>query len=343
MANIHDVAEKAGVSITTVSRVIHNFSPVNSETRKRVLQAIEELQYKPSIIAQGMRGQKTRSIGVLIPDFTSYYYSELLNYIEMEARAQGYLAIMCTTETDAAREKEYFSDLIRRQIDGFILCWYRGGQGKLHYLREVIKRVPLLVMDQPASGLRASAVYTDGYKGMRRLTEAFIRQGHRKIAMIRDLKHYSANERRFKGYLDALKDNDIEVIENVIEQCEISIESGYGATERLFRTTNPTALIAIDDLTAIGALQYCNDQHISVPGELSITGFDDISLARFVSPRLSTIAQPVREMAQCATQQIIKEIEDTRNVEKREFVFEPRIVLRETTNLREEDLRAEDG
>lgn len=338
MANIHDVAERAGVSITTVSRVIHDISPVNMETRKKVLRAIEELNYRPSIIAQGMRGQKTRSIGVLIPDFTSYYYSELLNHIEMEARAQGYLAIMCTTETDATREKEYFDDLIRRQVDGFILCWYRGGEEKLHYLREILKRVPIVVMDQPVEGLGVSSVYTDGYKGIKKITTAFIRQGHKSIAMIKDLKHYSANETRFQGYIDALKSNGFEVRGTLIEQSEISVESGYNAAERLFKRESPSALVAIDDLTAIGALHYCDDRGFAVPEDVSITGFDDISLARFVSPRLTTIAQPLQEIARCATRQIIKEISD-RNAEKREFVFEPRVVLRESTTLREEHIR----
>jgi LacI family repressor for deo operon, udp, cdd, tsx, nupC, and nupG len=337
MANIHDVAEKAGVSITTVSRVLHNFSPINIETRKRVLEVIEELNYRPSIIAQGMRCQKTQTFGVLIPDFSINYYSELLNYIEMEARILGYLAIMCTTETDAAREKEYFDNLIRRQVDGFILCWYRGGVKKLQYLREILKRVPIVVMDQPIKGLEASSVYTDGYKGVRKLTTAFIKQERRDIAMIMDSEHYAANERRFQGYVDGLSSNDIEVNERLIVQSDLSIEAGYNAAGRLFKRGVPSAVVAIDDLTAIGALQYCNDQNIQVPDQVSITGFDDISLARFVSPRLTTIAQPMKEIAERATRLLISEI-NNRNCEHKEYVFEPEIVLRESTNLSKKDI-----
>ncbi len=335
MANIHDVAEKAGVSITTVSRVLNNFSPVKTETRKRVLKAIEVLHYRPSVIAQGMRRQKTKTIGVLIPDFSINYYAELLNYIEMEAKTFGYLAIMCTTETDTAREREYFDDLLRRQIDGFILSWYRGGPGKLQYLRTVLKRVPIIVLDQSAESIEASSVYTDGYTGFKKITTAFINQGHQKIAMIRDSKHYSANERRFQGYVDALKAHGIEINERIIEQSDLSIGAGYNAAKRLFSRARPSALVAIDDLTAIGALQYCNDKKIRVPEEVSITGFDDISLSRFVSPRLTTIAQPMKEIAHCAMKQIIHEI-NYGGSECKNYVFEPTIVLRDTTNLSED-------
>ena len=110
MANISDVARKAGVSKTTVSRVINNYSPVNKETKRKVLQAMEELNYTPSVLAQGMRSQTTRTIVVLIPDFRSYWYAEVLNYIELEARAHGYLAIICSTEVDPEREIEYIKD-----------------------------------------------------------------------------------------------------------------------------------------------------------------------------------------------------------------------------------------
>lgn len=338
MANIHDVAERAGVSITTVSRVLHNFSPVNTETRKKVLEAIEELNYRPSIIAQGMRGQKTRSIGVLIPEFTSYYYSELINYIEIEARLHGYLAIVCTTGTDPEREKEYSDDLVRRQVDGLILCWYRGGEGRIQHLREILRRIPIVVMDQPEADFPASAVYTDGYKGIKKITNAFIREGHKNIAMIKDLKHYSANESRFQGYIDALKSNNMEASDNLIEESAIDVESGYNTAKRLLAKSTPSAIIAIDDLTAIGTLQYCNDQKIAVPEEISITGFDDISLARFVSPRLTTIAQPVKKMAQCATKRIINKIKH-RNWDNKNFVFEPEIILRESTNLSKKSIR----
>jgi DNA-binding LacI/PurR family transcriptional regulator len=134
-----------------------------------------------------------------------------------------------------------------------------------------------------------------------------------------------------------LSSNQIEINDRLIVQSDLSIEAGYNAARRLFNRAAPSAIVAIDDLTAIGALQYCNDQHIGVPDQVSITGFDDISLAQFVSPRLTTIAQPMKEMAACATRQLINEI-NSRNCEHKEYLFEPEIILRESTNLNGKDI-----
>jgi len=130
----------------------------------------------------------------------------------------------------------------------------------------------------------------------------------------------------------------MEASDNLIEESAIDVESGYNTAKRLLAKSTPSAIIAIDDLTAIGTLQYCNDQKIAVPEEISITGFDDISLARFVSPRLTTIAQPVKKMAQCATKRIINKIKH-RNWDNKNFVFEPEIILRESTNLSKQSIR----
>ena len=135
MATIGDVAKKAGVSLTTVSRVLNDFSPVNKETRKKVLEAIKALDYSPSVFARGLRGQKTKSIAVLIPDFRSYWYSEVLCHIESGAREKGYLAIICTIEVDPERETEYINDLINRQVDGILLCVYKESDERKKYLK----------------------------------------------------------------------------------------------------------------------------------------------------------------------------------------------------------------
>jgi DNA-binding LacI/PurR family transcriptional regulator len=342
MATIADVARRVGVSTTTVSRVINNFSLVNAETRKRVLVAIEELHYSPSIIARGMRGQKTRSIGVVIPDFRSYWYSELLNYIEIEARNHDYLAIICSTEIDPARELEYLNDLLQRQVDGLILCWYRGSTEKYAFLRNIIKRVPLVVMDQPATGFNASSVYTDGYKGIKKITKGLIAQGHQSVAMIVADKRYSEIARRYHGYRDAMRESGRNVDRTLIVEQDIGFNAGYDGARTLFSSARPTAIVTADDLTAIGVLQYCHDNSISVPKDVSVTGFDNILISGFVTPRLTTISQPAEDLARSAVSQIMRKIGNKR-ARNQEIVFEPKIILRESTTLKSSDLEKEAG
>jgi DNA-binding LacI/PurR family transcriptional regulator len=337
MANIGDVALKAGVSKTTVSRVINNFSPVNTETRLRVVAAMKALDYTPSVIAQGMRNQRTKSVGVLIPDFRSYWYAELLNYLEDEARARGYLVIISSTHADHHREIEYVNELVRRQVDGLILCWYKETREKTKVLKDISRKIPIVLMDQPAKGFNASSVYTDGYTGIKKLTKALIKQGHRKIAMVVEDRQYSAHERRFQGYCDALRECGAPIDMNLVVENEIGFKSGYDGANKLLSREKPTAIVTIDDLTAVGVLECCHDRMVKVPEEMTVTGFDDIPISQFCSPRLTTISQPVQDLARNAIEIAIRKIQNER-ARNQELVFEPRIILRESSTLTEGDL-----
>ena len=164
MPTIFDVARRAGVSKTTVSRVLNHPELVNEETKRRVRGIMEELSYTPSILAQGMRAQRTKSFGVVIPDFKNLYYAEFLEHVEIAARHHGYIAIICSTDIDPDREREYITKLIMRQVDGLIMCWYKSVTANRDFLVKLAKKLPVVIMDQPSQGLPVSSVYTDGYQ-----------------------------------------------------------------------------------------------------------------------------------------------------------------------------------
>ncbi len=332
MATIKDVAAKAGVSTTTVSRILNDYSPVNRETKKRVLRVMEELNYRPSSLAQGMRRQRSRTIGVIIPTYTNYWYADFLNYIELEARSHGYLPVVCTHDIESNSGHEHINELIRRQVDGCILCWYHGIADTKKYLNTIVKETPLVIMDQSVDNLPASSVFTDGYKGMKEMVTALIERGHRRIAVMKFKEEHATTDSRFQGYLDALKENNIEIRESYIVGSDYSIESGYQAAQTVLNTIKPTALAAVGDFMAIGALRYCRDAEIRVPEDISITGFDDVPFARVVSPSLTTVSQPIEEMARIATKQLLKKIEN-RRTKNREFVLDTKITFRESTNI----------
>ena len=338
MATIADVAEKAGVSATTVSRVLNENSLVNTETRKTVLQAIEELNYIPSVFARGLRGQKTKTIGVLIPDFRSYWYSEVLRYLEAEVRRRGYLATICSIGRDPERETEYIDDLLRRQVDGTILCIYKESEQKKKYLKKVLKKIPFVIMDSPVSGLPVSVVYTDGYKGISLITRAFIKQGHKNIGMLANDLEYEVHHARLQGYLDTLEEMNMKKNEKLIKEIDVGFKAGYEGAKDLLSDYSPTAIVTMDDLTAVGTIRYCHEQGIRVPDDISVTGFDDIAPARFSTPTLTTVAQPVKDLAEKSVELIINKIENKKSRNK-EVVFEPKIVLRESTTLTAEDLQ----
>jgi LacI family transcriptional regulator len=335
MATIIDVAAKAGVSTTTVSRVLNNYSPVNRQTRNKIMAAMEALGYRPSSLAQGMRTQRTRTIGILIPTYRNYWYADLLNFIELEARASGYLPIVCTTEREPGGS-EHVNTLLRRQVDGIILCWYHGIMTDRKYLSKIVRETPFVIMDQPADGLPVSSVCTNGYQGVKRLVDALIDGGHRRIGIIKYLAENSTSENRFLGCRDALREHGIELDERLIEHSDYSTESGQEATARLLAKSSPTAIVTVGDDMAIGALRYCYEHRIDVPGDISISGFDDIPIARTVTPSLTTVAQPIKLMAETATRQVIRHVEHP-SARKQEFVFETSLVYRESTRFLNEN------
>jgi DNA-binding LacI/PurR family transcriptional regulator len=330
MSTIRDVAKVAGVSTATVSRVLNNTDYVNEQTRITVLRAIKKLDYSPSYLAQKMRARKTNSFAVLIPDFTNIYYTKLLNTIERVGREEGYITVVCTTEVDYEREREYVDELIRRQLDGIIFCWYKGVQEYRSFLIKVARKVPVLIMDQPSGGLPISSVYTDGFDGIRIVIEHLIKKGHRKIGMIKPMSPYTSVDMRSDGFIAAMQEHGLRVQDEWIVESTFGVENAYEATGRLLNQSDVTAVVAVDDLMAIGALQYANDNGFAVPEDIAITGFDDIPITSYVSPKLTTVAQPIEEMAKAATKQLIRRIENRRS-KNRDIVFKPMLVERDST------------
>jgi DNA-binding LacI/PurR family transcriptional regulator len=336
MATISDVAREAGVSNATVSRVLNNTAVVNEETRKRVLEAIESLNYTPSFLATGMRRKKTSTFGILIPDFRNPYYSELLKALEEEARKHRYIALICTGEMNAEREREYIRYLLARQVDGIVLCCYVSVLENNAFIRGVAKRVPMIVMDQPSFGLPLSSAYADGYKGFCNLVTYFIEKGHRKIGMVRSLHKYPCSESRFLGYRDTLEKHGMRVDPDLVAESEFTAAGGYDAARRILEKSKPTAIVGVNDLLAIGAMKYIREKGYRVPADIAIAGHDNIALSSLVWPQLTTVNIPVERIAEEALTQLIRKIQNPRS-RNRDIVVETQLIIRQSTERVESD------
>jgi DNA-binding LacI/PurR family transcriptional regulator len=336
MPTISDVSKLAGVSKTTVSRVLNSPELVNAETRERVLAVIEKLDYSPSIIARGMRSQKTRMIGIILPDIANLYYSEFLKNVEAESMRNGYIAVICSTETNPQREREYIEQLVKRQIDGLILCRYKAVEQNESFLRSIGKKLPIVVTDQPSKGLPISAVYTDAFQGFRDVTKYLLDRGYKRIAMLSGRRCYPFAAMRFGGYAAALRDRSIAVDESLVQECECTVAGGFGAVENILKRTRPDAVVAVTDLVAMGALRCLQERGYSIPQEIAITGFDNIPISSLASPQLTTVAQPIDRMATEAVGQLIKRIQNSR-VRNRDIVLRNTLVIRESTEERQRD------
>jgi DNA-binding LacI/PurR family transcriptional regulator len=333
MATIKDVATMAGVSVTTVSRVINNTAPVNEMTKKNVLDAMKELKYTPSIIAQGMRTKKSRSVAVIIPDYINMFYNELFKGLHDEAKKAGYSVIIASVGYDSSDEISCINDLINRNIDGIIVCTYKGDKETIEYLLKVSKDLPVIFMDNFDIEKPINMVYVDGYEGIKQITNHLIAKGYRKIAFIKPIKRYKVANDRYNGYVDALKQSNISFNEDLIYEGDYRIESGYEAAKYLLSNSKmkPEAIVAANDMMAIGVIKYIKSKKIKIPEDIAVAGFDNIYFSTLISPTLTTYAQPIKELAEKAIKLFINKVKHPTTKNKK-VVLKGKLIIRESTD-----------
>lgn len=295
---IRDVAKLAGVSTGTVSRVLNDHPSVTDELRTRVRSIIEQLGYMPDPSARSMRSKVSRLIGIIIPDLTNPFFSELVQSAEQAAAKHGYNIIVMTSFDRAAKEADRIGQLTSRKVDGIILV----PSNDFHTLK-VPKGLPIVIVDRLLPGY--SGIAADHRSGVRLGVEHLVKLGHHRIGFISGPKSSVPANDRLQGYLDAMKsaNNGSQSAAQLIAEAAFDYESGRSAGNYLLaraRHERPTAVFASSDQQAIGCMRAAHDLGIPVPAALSIVGFDGIPLASMTTPRLTTVKQPIQQIAAAA-------------------------------------------
>jgi LacI family transcriptional regulator len=304
MATIRDVSKLAGVSVATVSRVLNRNGYVHTETEKKVLLAIKELNYTPNFVARSLSNKKTSTIGLIVPDITNPFFPELARAVEDVMQLYGYTIVLCNSDEEPGKEKQYVEVLKQKYIDGFILA---SNGLPLYDVKNL--DVPVVVVDR---GIEPSipTVVSQNREGARMATEYLIKCGCRKIGHIRGPKAVMNANERCEGYLDLVRQADW-FDSSLIVDGNYETNRAFDATVRLLGE-NPDldGIVAGNDLMAIGALKAARFLNRSVPDDLSIIGFDGIAMGRITYPELTTIAQPIYDMGAIAARMLIKLIEN---------------------------------
>ncbi|MBI5564673.1 MAG: LacI family DNA-binding transcriptional regulator [Chloroflexi bacterium] len=329
MPTIQEVAEKAGVSPTTVSHVINNSRVVADETRQRVEAAMEELHYRPNALARSLRRGQTHTLGLILPDSSNPFFAEIGHSIEAAAFEQGYSVVLCNTEGDLAKEALYVDVLSKKQVDGIIFV--AAGE-QTDSLRALLHhKLPVVVVDRDLPDVEIDAVLTDNRQGGYLATKHLIDLGHTRIGCIAGPSHLTPSAQRVIGYRDALTEAGLPIVDDLITRGDFHPESGYLAARSLLDgPTAPTAIFACNDLMALGALRAVAEHGRRVPANFAIVGFDDIELASFTSPPLTTIAQPKSDLGRLAVQWLIERIADKARPARRELL-PTRLIVRGTS------------
>jgi LacI family transcriptional regulator len=329
MATIREVAEKVGVSMTTVSHVINDTRFVSPDVRQRVLAAMQELHYRPNAVARSLRQGRTQTIGLILPDSSNPFFAEIGRSIEDAAFQQGFSVILGNTQGDTKRENMYVDVFSKKQVDGILFVATGDHADSLQFLQR--REMPVVVVNRNLNGIDVDQVFTDNHQGGYQATRHLIDLGHRRIACIAGPSDLTLGADRVVGYSQALEEASLAYDAALVMAGDYQPASGYAVTERLLAlAAPPTALFACNDLMAIGALRALAHHGRRVPAEVSVIGFDDIELARFTNPPLTTIAQDKVATGAQAVNTLVARI-SANDLTLVHRVLPTRLVVREST------------
>ncbi len=329
---IKDVARKAGVSISTVSRVlspqINNY--MRKQTREKVLEAIKDLDYRPDMRAQSLRGMGTRIIGLIMPDALNPFYQELAYVLEEICYKEKFGLLVCSSKNSITRELIYIDLLERQKVDGIILSTVGLNKARLNSLTR--RGIPIVLVDRDVPYADVPVMFTNNYMGGCQATQYLIDLGHRKIACIAGAMNTLSSINRLKGYRDTLGKNGLGVNKKLIKEGKLTYKDGYKLMEELLRKSDAefTAVFCLNDLVALGSMHAIQEKGKSIPYNYSIIGFDNISFSSISNPPLTTIAQPIKEIASGAFKTIKKAKKRGLLMKKQHLFWDTKLIVRES-------------
>jgi DNA-binding LacI/PurR family transcriptional regulator len=331
--NIHDVARRARVSIATVSRVVNRISTVDEDLAKRVWKAVNEVGYVPNSQARALVSGRSHILGLIVSEITNPFFPELVQEFENLAVAQGYEVMIGSTNYDAARTESLIRRMLQRSVDGVAVMTFGIEEELVQKLVE--QEFPLVFVDAGPSRPNIRVLRVNYGEGIREAVQHLAALGHRQIAFITGPLRMRTAVTRREAFRKSMAELGLTVPVRFIVEGNHTLEGGKAAMERLAALDElPTAVVCSNDMTAIGALHALEQTTLKAPGDISVVGFDDIHLAQFMLPPLTTVQMSCRDLAGAAVQALRAGIEpDHPNAKQREWAINTRLVVRRSTDF----------
>lgn len=324
---ITDVAREAGVSVSTVSRVIRDHADVNEVTRLRVLRVIRSLGYRPSLIARALVSGRSQTIGLLVSDITNPFYPQLAKSIEQEARKHGYALVICNTDDRKEETERYIERLLEDGIRGVIHA--SVGSDEPRTLEQLGEDAHVVFANRRPVCPDCNFVVSDNYAGAVALTRHLGELGHRRIGFVSGPAFATNTDERLRGVRDTAAELGIDV---VVAEGDFTPDSGAGAVVRWWNeAVQPTAVIGVNDLVALGVFDALLERALRVPQDVAVAGFDDIQLAEFRMIGLTSVAQHIDEMAVRAVKMLTRLMSGEPTPENRQVLLRPELIVRQST------------
>lgn len=340
MTTIKDIAAKTNLSTSTVSIVLNNrASRIPKDTRDMVIKAAKELNYRPNQLAVGLVTKRTKTLGLIVPDIRNTFFSNLAKGIEDEARKKGWTVLLCNSNDSHKRDLEYIKMLAGKGVDGIL--YSMSADSSLENFKEKFSLIQKLginflmidrYLDFPPTFPKIDIVSLDHFKGGYLATKHLIDLEHEKIACVTGPQHLSESNDRLKGYRQALYENNIDYDDELIIEGDYHIESGRKAIDKLIEK-DFTAVFAFNDMMAFGVLKGLRAYKLSIPGDISVIGYDNIYLSEILDVALTTIHQPIEVMGKGATEYFIDIIDGKKKPLESIPRYSPELIIRESASI----------
>ncbi|MBP7317190.1 MAG: LacI family DNA-binding transcriptional regulator [Flavobacterium sp.] len=326
---LKEIAETLGISITTVSKALKNYSDVSEKTRKAVIALAEELSYTPNSFAVNLRTKESKTIGLIIPEVVHHFFSNVINGIIAEAEKKGYLVIILQSNESLELEKKQVALLINKRVDGIIMSLSNESNNDFHIKEILRKEIPFVQFDKISKLISSSKVIINDQKAAMEAVQHLIDKGCKKIAHIRGPENPQNAIDRFIGYKKALEKNGIPYDSKLVYSCKnVTFEEGIEFAKQIVdEHPDVDGIFVITDLVAVGVLAYFNEKGIQVPNQIAVIGFSNWFMSQVITPKLSTVDQPSYEMGVAAFSLLLEEM----ICRKDGKVFIPRTIELETS------------
>ena len=331
---LKDIAIKLKLSVSTVSRSLNDHPNINEKTKKRVKGLAKKLDYHPNLFALNLLNRKTNIIGIIVPEITSYFFSSVITGIQDVLRDTGYNILICQTEESFYEEVAIVENFLNVGIDGLLVSPSSKTKKYKHFNRLIKRGIPVVVFDRDCPGLEVDKVLVDDYDGAFQAVDYLVKSGCKKIAHLGGPLNLSTAKHRLNGYLDALKKNNIPIIDDYIIHVKgFNHKAGIKPAQTLLKLENPPdAIFAVNDCIAISAMHVAKMLELKIPNDISIIGFDDEPHSSYFTPALSTIWQPVYSMGMLAVRILMNRMEnENKIIELRQETFKPELVIRDSS------------
>jgi LacI family transcriptional regulator, repressor for deo operon, udp, cdd, tsx, nupC, and nupG len=328
MLKMEDVAKVANVSTATVSRVLANNKNVSQKTRERVMEVINQLEYKPNRLAANFRKKSSETIAVILPDIANPFFSEIVKGFRDEALNNGYQILLCDTGNSTDQEAEFVELVKEKFVDGIILATARMPKEEIYKLSQ---EIPVVLACEYIESYEIPTVSIDNVTAAREATEFLAKQGHQRIGCITGPLDVILSRDRVKGYRQALLLNELPIHDFLIQEGDFSVKSGFDIMMKLLASEEkPTAVFASSDEMAVGVIKACKNKGLRIPEDISVIGFDDVPLCTLVEPEITTIHQPKYEMG-CEAMKMLLTMIGTNDLNQKRIVLPHQLIIRQST------------